>query len=261
MHWIEAIILGIIQGLTEFLPVSSSGHLELGKAFFDIDAEKDLTFTVVVHGATVLSTLTVFFNEITALVKNSLSLKSNDSQKYLLKIAVSMIPILILGLFFKDTVESFFGGSIKFVGYMLLITACFLLSTLFIKNERKKNISWLHSFLIGIAQAIAVLPGISRSGITISAGLLLGNNREETAKFSFLMVIIPVIGANLLELKDIDFMQHTTTGTGVYLAGFLAAFISGLFACKWMIKIVKTGNLVYFSIYCFLMGLTAVFLA
>ena len=261
MHWIEAIILGIIQGLTEFLPVSSSGHLELGKAFFGINAEKDLTFTVIVHGATILSTVVVFFHEITALIKDSFSLKYNDSQKYLLKIGISMIPVLILGLFFKDNVESFFGGSIRFVGFMLLITAGSLVITVLIKKDRAKNIPWLDAFIIGIAQAIAVLPGISRSGLTISTGLLLGNKREEMAKFSFLMVIIPIIGANTLELSNSAISTDIRSGFGTYLAGFTAAFISGLFACKWMIKLVKKGNLIYFGIYCFIMGLIAIFFA
>ena len=261
MHWIEAIILGIIQGLTEFLPVSSSGHLELGKAFFNINAEKDLTFTVVVHGATILSTLVVFFHEIKALLKDSFSLKYNNSHKYLLKIGISMIPVIILGLFFRDVVESFFGGSIRFVGFMLLITACFLAITVFIKNKKDKSIPVLDAFIIGIAQAIAVLPGISRSGITISTGLLLGNKREEMAKFSFLMVIIPIIGANVLEIKNSTLSNDLRADLGIYITGFIAAFVSGLFACKWMIRLVKRGNLIYFGIYCFIIGLVAIFIA
>jgi len=261
MHWIEAIILGIIQGLTEFLPVSSSGHLELAKAFFNIDAEQDLTLTVVVHGATVLSTCVVFFSEITGLIKNSFSFKFNYSQKYLLKIFISMIPVFILGLFFKDAISSFFGGNIKFIGFMLIITGCCLISTYFFKASLQTDINWLDAFIIGIAQAIAVLPGISRSGITISTGLILGNKREEVAKFSFLMVIIPVIGANLLELKYISDLSHPGTDISIYFTAFVAAFLSGMFACKWMIKLVKKGNLLYFSIYCFLIGLFTIFFA
>ena len=261
MHWTEAIILGIIQGLTEFLPVSSSGHLELGKAFFGIDAGKDLTFTVIVHGATILSTLVVFSKEITALISESFSMKYNNSHKYLLKIGISMIPILILGLFFKDNVESFFGGNIRFVGFMLLITAFCLVITVFSKYNKAKNIPWLDAFIIGIAQAIAVLPGISRSGITISTGLMLGNNREEMAKFSFLMVILPIIGANILELYHSGLSNDLSSGFGVYLAGFIAAFLSGLFACKWMITLVKKGSLIYFGIYCIIIGLIAIFIA
>ena len=261
MHWIEAIILGVIQGLTEFLPVSSSGHLELGKAFLGIDADEDLTFAVIVHGATILSTLVVFSKDITALLKGSFSMKYNDSQKYILKIVISMIPVLILGLFFKEFVESFFGGNIRFVGFMLLITASCLAITVFIKNRKTKNIPWLDAFIIGIAQAIAVLPGISRSGITISTGLLLGNKREEMAKFSFLMVIFPIIGANILELFQSGLSNDLSSGFGVYLAGFIAAFLSGLFACKWMITLVKKGNLIYFGLYCYIVGLIAIFIA
>ena len=259
MTWLEAIILGILQGLTEFLPVSSSGHLELGKAILGTNLEEDMAFTVVVHGATVLSTIVVFSREIYVLLKDSLSLKYNDSVKYLLKIGLSMIPVLLVALFMKDFVESFFGGNIVFVGVMLLITASFLLLTKSIKKEGDKEIPWTHALMIGIAQAIAVLPGISRSGITIATGLLLGNKRETVAKFSFLMVLIPIIGANLLEIVEGNFKPGADTSFIVYLAGFLAAFIAGLFACKWMISIVKKGNLIYFAIYCYIIGLLAIF--
>lgn len=259
MTWLEAIILGILQGLTEFLPVSSSGHLELGKAILGTNLEEDMAFTVVVHGATVLSTIVVFAREIYVLLKDSLSLKYNDSVKYLLKIGLSMIPVLLVGVFMKDFVESFFGGRIVFVGIMLLITATFLLLTKSIKIEGNKEIPWTHALMIGIAQAIAVLPGISRSGITIATGLLLGNKREVVAKFSFLMVLIPIIGANLLEIAEGNFKPGAEASFIVYLAGFLAAFIAGLFACKWMISIVKKGNLIYFAIYCYIIGLVAIF--
>ena len=258
MSLLEAVILGIIQGLTEFLPVSSSGHLELGKAILGTDLEKDLTFTVIVHGATVLSTIVVFARELKSLLRDSLSFQYNDSVKYLLKIGLSMIPVLITGIFFKEFIESFFGGNIAFVGIMLLITASFLLLTRFIKKDGGKTIPFFHAFLIGIAQAIAVLPGISRSGITISTGLLLGNKREDTARFSFLMVLIPVIGANFLEITGEGSQFYFATSASEYLAGFIAAFIAGLFACKLMIRVVKKGNLIYFAIYCFLAGLAAI---
>lgn len=258
MNGFEAILLGIIQGLTEFLPVSSSGHIEIGKALFGINPENDLTFTVTVHGATVLSTLVVFFNEIKAILKNSFATDFNDSQKYILKIGISMIPVFIIGIFFKDFIESFFSGNLKFVGYMLLITALSLILIAFIKRQEDKNIPFRDAFLIGIAQAIAVLPGISRSGLTISTGLLLGNNKEETAKFSFLMVIIPIIGANFLDLLKDTPNVHENIISVNYILGFLAAFISGLIACKWMIRLVKNGNLIYFGIYCFIIGIFAI---
>lgn len=255
MSWIEAILLGIIQGLTEFLPVSSSGHIEIGKALFGINPENNLLFSVIVHGATVLSTLVVFFSEIKLIFKNSFSPILNDSQKYLLKICVSMIPIFITGVFFKDYVESFYNGNIQFVGFMLLITALSLILISFNKNNQIKNIPFIDAFLIGLAQVLAVLPGISRSGLTISTGLLLGNNREETAKFSFLMVIIPILGANFLEIINSIPTNYEKVVPINYIFGFLAAFLSGLFACKWMISLVKKGNLIYFGIYCFIVGI------
>ena len=261
MSLVEAIILGIVQGLTEFLPVSSSGHLELGKALLNTGIEDDMAFTVLLHGATVLSTLFVFSREIFDLIKNSLRFEYNDSVKYLLKICVSMIPVLMVGIFFKEVVESYFNGRIGFVGSMLLITSLFLLTTRFIKTEGGRPITWADAFIIGIAQAVAVLPGISRSGITISTGLLLGNKREEVARFSFLMVLVPVIGANLLEIFQSEAVLPKGYTLGIYMAGFFAAFISGIFACKWMINLVKKGNLLYFAIYCFIIGLVAIFLA
>ena len=258
MNWCESILLGIIQGLTEFLPVSSSGHIEIGKALFNINPENDLAFTVTVHGATVLSTLVVFFNEIKLILKNSISREFNDSQKYILKIGISMIPVFIIGVFFQDFVKSFFSDNLQFVGYMLLITALSLILIAFTKKQNDKNIPFKDAFLIGIAQAIAVLPGISRSGLTISTGLLLGNNREETARFSFLMVIIPILGANFLEIIKAAPNVNEKIIPVNYILGFLAAFLSGLLACKWMIKLVKKGNLIYFGIYCFIIGIFAI---
>jgi len=260
MDWLEALILGIIQGLTEFLPVSSSGHLELGKAILGINAEKSLVFTVVVHGATVLSTIVVFYKDILKLIKGLFAFRWNEETIYVAKILISMIPVILLGIFFKEQIEGFFTGNVLFVGSMLLITSLLLLSTYVIKrNERK--ISYADSFIIGIAQALAVLPGISRSGATISTGLLLGNRKANIARFSFLMVLIPILGANFKDIYDGGMNAEGGIGITPLLIGFLAAFISGLLACKWMIGIVKKGNLIYFAIYCFVIGTTAIIYA
>ncbi len=261
MNWIEAIILGIVQGLTEFLPVSSSGHLEIGQVLLGTDINQNLTFTVVVHGATVLSTIVVFFSEIVTLLKEGLTFKYNDSTKYILKILLSMVPVLIVGLLFKEQVEQFFTGNLKFVGSMLLVTAVFLGLASLKRKEGLKHIPFVDALIIGIAQALAVIPGISRSGATISTGVLLGNRRDEIARFSFLMVLLPIIGANLIDILKMDKIQGGGINGFVLLAGFLAAFISGLFACRWMINIVKKGKLIYFAVYCVLLGLTAIIFA
>ncbi len=260
MSWIEALILGLVQGLTEFLPVSSSGHLELGKYLLGIEAEKSLSFTVAVHGATVLSTIVVFRKDLFQILKGLFDFSWNESWKFVALIAVSMIPVLIVGLFFADYVESFFSGDIRFVGYMLLVTASLLAFTYFKKSNERK-IGFLDSFIIGLAQAVAVLPGISRSGATISTGLMLGNKRELLARFSFLMVLIPILGANLLDVLKGDNAENSSIGLSAIIIGFAAAFVSGLFACKWMINIVSKGKLIYFSIYCFIIGLIAIFAA
>ncbi len=257
MDWLEALLLGILQGLTEFLPVSSSGHLELGKALLGIEAEKSLAFTIAVHGATVLSTVVVFRKDLWNITRDTLRFRRNDSTKFVAKILVSMIPVLILGVFFKEEIESFFTGNVVFVGSMLIVTSLLLASTTLIKQNKRK-INWLDSIIIGTAQAFAVLPGISRSGSTISTGLLLGNRREAVTRFSFLMVLIPIIGANLKDV--IDGSMNTEGGVGVMpiLIGFAAAFVSGLFACRWMIRIVNRGNLIYFAVYCMTIGLVAI---
>ncbi|MFO7828600.1 MAG: undecaprenyl-diphosphate phosphatase [Bacteroidales bacterium] len=258
MTWLEALILGLIQGLTEFLPVSSSGHLELGKHILGVDVTENLTFTVVVHGATVLSTIIIFWKTLVELIRDFFKFQWNDSTKYILKIFISMIPVFIAGLFFKEEIEGFFSGNILFVGIMLLFTASLLAFTYYAK-EKQKNISYKDSFIIGIAQMLAVLPGISRSGATIATGLYLGNKKEYVAKFSFLMVLIPIIGANILDLMDTNINFGSSVETTPLLVGFLAAFISGLLACKWMLKIVKQGKLIYFAIYCFVIGSIAIF--
>lgn len=260
MNWLEALILGLLQGLTEFLPVSSSGHLELGKAILGIEAEHSLMFTVVVHGATVLSTIVVFFKDVKSLIAGLFAFRWNEETRYIAKIFVSMIPVGFVGVFFKDEVEGFFTGNIAFVGAMLLITASLLAFTYFKKSNTRK-IGYGDSFVIGIAQAFAVLPGISRSGSTIATGILLGNKRENVARFSFLMVLIPIIGANLKDLFSGEMASNQSIGAIPLLVGFLTAFISGLLACKWMVGIVKKGGLIYFAIYCFIIGLIAIFLA
>ena len=257
MSWLEALILGLVQGLTEFLPVSSSGHLELGKYLLGINAEKSLIFTIVVHGATVLSTIVIFWKDLWILIKGLFQFKRNDETLYILKLIVSMIPVLIVGLFFIDEVEQFFTGNIVFVGSMLLITSALLASTMFVKSNFR-NIRFLDAFIIGVAQAFAVLPGISRSGATISTGLIIGNKKELITKFSFLMVLVPIIGANAKGILDGDISTGTSIGVLPLVVGFLAAFLSGLFACKWMIKIVNKGKLIYFAIYTFIIGTIAI---
>ena len=261
MNWFEALILGIVQGLTEFLPVSSSGHLEIGKVLLNVDLEKNLTFTVVLHGATVLSTIVVFYREILSLIREGLFKKYNDSTAYILKIILSMIPVIFIGLFFKDKISGLFDGNLVFVGSMLIVTAFLLALTRFIKNEGVKNIPYLHAFIIGIMQLVAVLPGLSRSGSTIATGILLGNKREEVARFSFLMVLVPIIGANILDVIQGDYSSPDSLSVFVLATGFFASFITGFFACKWMINLVKRGNLIYFSIYCLLLGISAIIFA
>ncbi len=260
MDWLQALILGIVQGLTEFLPVSSSGHLELGKALLNIEAPEDITFTVVVHGATVLSTLVVFFKEVWDILKGSFRFKWNEETQYLVKIIVSMIPVLVVGVFLEDYIEGFFGGRIQFVGIMLMCTALLLsLAHWLQKRNQEKEIGYKSAFIMGIAQAFATLPGISRSGATIATGLLLGKKKSAVAQFSFLMVLVPIIGANLLKMMELDAGTSTTTvGTIPLLIGFLSAFISGWIACSWMVNLVKKGKLIWFALYCLVVGILAV---
>lgn len=260
MNWIQALILGILQGLTEFLPVSSSGHLEIGKHLLGIHSPDNLTFTVVVHGATVLSTLVVFRRDIIMLLTGLSRFRWNDETKYLAKIAFSMLPIAVVGVFFKDHVEAIFNTSsiLLLVGLMLLITALLLAFSSYVKSGNR-DITFRDALIIGIAQTIAVMPGISRSGATIATGIIIGNKRTEVARFSFLMVLVPILGENILSLMKHDY-SGATQGPGaiVLLVGFSAAFISGLLACKWMIEIVKRGKLIWFAIYCAIVGLLAI---
>ncbi len=258
MNWFEALVLGLIQGLTEFLPVSSSGHLEIAKSLFGVNPEASFYFTIAVHGATVLSTLVVFWKEIISLIRGTLKFKMNEETSYVLKLIISMIPVGFAGLLMKDPVERMFNGNIVFVGSMLLVTAV-LLACAHFKKKRERNITYLDALVIGIAQAIAVIPGISRSGATISTGLLIGNRKDEIARFSFLMVLVPVIGANLLEVFSGEF-NADSTGIGIILTGFITAFVSGYLACRWMIGLVKRSKLIWFSIYCAIAGLLAVLL-
>lgn len=262
MNGWEALILGLIQGLTEFLPVSSSGHLEIGQAIFGTAGEENLLFAVVVHAATVLSTITILWAEIWALLKGCFTKTWNEEKTYVAKIAVSMIPIFVVGVFFKDQVESFFGTGLLLVGCCLIVTSLLLAFAYFAKPRQKETISYRDAFIIGLSQACAVLPGLSRSGTTIATGLLLGNKKESIAQFSFLMVLAPILGDALLELIDILKGEVVVNTPLLSLAiGFIAAYISGCLACKFMIQIVKRGKLIYFALYCLIAGGLAVLLA
>ncbi len=259
MSFLEALILGIIQGLTEFLPVSSSGHLELAKALFGDDSlpEESLTFTVVLHFATALSTLVVFKNEVLEILKGLFSFKWNEQLKFSLKIVISMVPAVFIGILFEEQLEAFFGGNIFLVGCMLLVTALLLLLADRAKNT-EKNVSYFSAFIVGISQAIAMLPGISRSGATISTSVLLGIDRERAARFSFLMVVPLIFGKVAKDFLS-GGIRFDSSEIGVMSVGFISAFIAGLFACKWMIALVKRSKLSYFAAYCAIIGLIAIF--
>lgn len=274
MDWLQALILGLVQGLTEYLPVSSSGHLEIGKALLGEGAEAGgLTFDIVVHVATVLATLVILWKEIVWILKGLFKPMAhgqlNAEQKYALNIIVSMIPVGVVGLCFKDSIEALYADNIlPVVGCCLLVTAALLALTHYYKPQPREQISPLHAFIIGISQALAVLPGLSRSGSTIATGLLLGNSRQSLAQFSFLMVIPPILGEALIDFKHIvapsaEYLaEHgieEPIGMVPLLVGFVAAFISGCFACKWMIALVKKCKLIYFAIYCALAGLFTLF--
>lgn len=256
MDWLQALVLGIIQGLTEYLPVSSSGHLAIGSALFGVQGEDNLTFTVMVHVATVLSTLVILWKEIDWIQKGLFKFEMNAETKYFLNIVVSMIPVGIVGVFFKDCVEKIFGSGLLIVGCCLLLTAALLTFSYFAKPRQRENISMKDAFIIGLAQAAAVLPGLSRSGSTIATGILLGNKKEKLAQFSFLMVIPPILGEALLDvLKAVKGEEaFGDIETLPLIVGFVAAFVSGCIACKWMINIVKRGKLVWFGVYCAIAG-------
>lgn len=258
MDIIDAIILGIIQGLTEFLPVSSSGHLELGKAILGNHSipEESLLFTVVLHFATALSTIVVFRKDVLNLIKGCLKFKWNDDLQFISKIAVSMIPAVVVGVFFEEQLEALFSGNILLVGAMLIVTAALLFLADKAKDTNKK-VSFKNAFVIGISQAIAMLPGISRSGATISTSVLLGNDKTKAARFSFLMVVPLIFGKIVKDILSGDISTESQNATALSI-GFIAAFIAGLIACTWMIALVKKSKLSYFAIYCVIVGAIAI---
>ena len=258
MSTLEAIILGIIQGLTEFLPVSSSGHLELTKALFGDSSlpEESMLMTVVLHGATALSTIVVFRKDIVSLLKGLFQFKNNEEFQFSFKIVLSMIPAAVVGLTFEEQIESFFVGNLLLVGTMLVVTAVLLIFADKAKSTDKK-VGVGHAIIIGISQAIAILPGISRSGATISTSVLLGIDREKAARFSFLMVVPLILGKMTKDILDGAF-DEITGGMMIYIVGFIAAFVTGIVACSWMIKLVKRSQLKYFAFYCLIVGLIAV---
>ena len=258
MEIIDAIILGIIQGLTEFLPVSSSGHLEIGKFILGEDRlpSESLLFTVVVHFATALSTIVVFRKDIVEILEGLFKFKRNEETRFVFKILLSMIPAALVGLLFEEELESLFGGQIAFVGWMLILTAILL----FLADKAKftnQPVTFWQAFVVGIAQAIAILPGISRSGATISTSVLLGIDKSKSARFSFLMVIPLILGKIAKDIFD-GALSYETEGIAYLSAGFIAAFISGILACTWMIKLVRKSKLRYFSIYCLIVGIIAI---
>ena len=255
MSSLEAIILGLIQGLTEFLPVSSSGHLAIGKALFGIETA-DLSFEVVVHAATVLATIVVFWKDILALFRGLFKWQMNSETRYILLIFLSMIPVFIVGMFFKDSVESLFGSGLLVVGCALLLTALllFLSETLTARRSGEgQKVSWKSALWMGLAQAVAVIPGLSRSGSTIAAGLLSGVSKQEVTRFSFLMVLIPILGEAFLDVVGGDYAA-SSVGMLQLVLGFIAAFVSGLFACRFMIAMVRKARLKWFALYCVLVG-------
>lgn len=258
MEALDAIILGVIQGFTEFLPVSSSGHLELGKAILGDNSipEESLLFTVILHFATALSTIVVFRKDIVEIITSLLKFSWNEQTQFVSKIIISMLPAVMIGLFFEEELESFFGGNIAFVGAMLLVTALLLWLADRSKNTGKP-VTFKSALIIGLSQAVAMLPGISRSGATISTSVLLGNDKSKAARFSFLMVIPLIFGKIAKDLLDGELTTQATNFTTLGL-GFIAAFISGLIACTWMIKLVKKSKLSYFAMYCVVVGLIAI---
>ena len=261
MTELQALLMGLLQGLTEYLPVSSSGHLTIASALFGIEGEENLTFTIAVHVATVLSTLVILWREIVWLLRGLVDTKApllSPERKYILAIVISMIPIGIVGVFFKDYVEAIFGSRLLIVGFCLIITSALLTMSYYARPRQKEEISLWQAFVIGLAQSIAVLPGLSRSGSTIATGLLLGVKKEKMAQFSFLMVIPPILGEALLSIlkaaKDGAEAAAGSISMSALAIGFIAAFVSGCLACKWMVSIVKKGKLVYFGIYCAIVG-------
>ena len=253
MDTLQAILLGIVQGITEFLPVSSSGHLQIAKELLGVELENNITFDVTLHAATVLSTIVVLWQELWRLVKGCFSRRFTEEQAYVLKVILSMIPAGVVGVLFADQIEALF-SSLWFVGLMLLLTAALLSFAYYAKPRQKSEISYRDAFIIGIAQAAATMPGLSRSGPTIATGLLLGNEKGSVAHFSFIMVIPVILGKMLLDILSGE-MAAMAVPTEALVSGFLAAFISGALACKFMIEIVKRGKLIWFALYCAIVGL------
>ncbi len=263
MNWWEALILGLIQGLTEFLPISSSGHLEIGQVLLGTTGEENLTFAIVVHTATVLSTLVVLWKEVAQLFRGTFTtMQWNKDKNYVAMILVSMIPVFIVGMFFKEQVENFFGSGLLLVGICLCVTAVLLYLSEWLSKRKAgegHEVGYKDAIIIGLAQAVAVLPGLSRSGTTIATGLLCGVKKESVTQFSFLMVLIPILGEAFLELLDILQGEVTSTlGLLPMIVGFLSAFLSGCLACKFMINIVRRQKLIYFAIYCLCAGIFAI---
>ena len=258
MEWIESLVLGIIQGLTEFLPVSSSGHLELAKAIHgsDLEPEEGLLMTVILHFATALSTVVIFYKDIKKIILGLFQFTWNEEFSFSLKIIISMIPAALAGVFFDDFIELFFNGQVMFVGFMLIITGFILFLADRSKNTHNK-VSYFHAVIIGLSQAIAILPGISRSGATIATSVMLGVDRAKAARFSFLMVVPLIFGKIAKDLLSNEFSSAEIEFSSMII-GFLAAFITGLFACKLMIKLVKNSKLIYFSFYCIVVGVIGI---
>jgi undecaprenyl-diphosphatase len=264
MSWWEALILGLLQGLTEFLPVSSSGHLEIGQALLGTSGEENLTFAIVVHAATVLSTLVILWKEVAQLFRGTFTTpKWNEDKNYVAMILVSMIPVFVVGMFFKEQVEGLFGSGLLVVGICLCVTAVLLYFSEWLSKRRANvghEVGYKDAIIIGLSQAVAVLPGLSRSGTTIATGLLCGVKKESVTKFSFLMVLIPILGEAFLELLDVLTGEVATTSISMLplVVGFVAAFVSGCLACRFMINIVRRQKLIYFAIYCLLAGVFAI---
>ena len=259
MEVFESIVLGAVQGLTEFLPVSSSGHLQLAKELLDVELEENLTFDVVLHAATVLSTIVVLWREIAGLFRGLFTRGMNDEKAYILKLVISMIPIGIVGFMFKDKIDAILASNyvMVVVGAMLLLTALLLSFAYYAKPRQRDTISYRDAFIIGVAQAVAAMPGLSRSGSTIATGLLLGNRKEVVATFSFLMVLAPIMGETLLNVLD-GGLVISGVSTAALVAGFVSAFVVGCLACRFMIDIVKRGKLIWFALYCAVVGVIAI---
>ncbi len=269
MEWLDALILGVVQGLAEYLPISSSGHLEIFREILGIDlpSDKVLQFDVIVHAATVCSTIVILWPLFSGLCRSFFTWRRDYDFYYVLKLLVSAIPVGIVGLCFKEYVEDFFGGGLTVVGICLCITALLLTFAHFsgmrngrlISAQKGRDITWGDAFIIGCAQAVAVLPGLSRSGTTIATGIMIGDKRDKVAAFSFLMVILPILGETLLDIKEMTSTEAAADATGIgalpLIVGFVAAFIVGCCACKWMIELVKKGRLMWFALYCVLIGI------